>query len=266
MSTVIAVRQLWQRAESKTILHDVNLEMRPGRFIGLIGPNGSGKSTLLRAMGGLRRPAAGEVLLDGASLHRMKPKAVARHIAYVPQDLSIELDFTAEEVVMLGRYAHRGRFASASAADREAVREAMRTTGIDSFADRRVTELSGGQRQMVFIAKALAQQPRILLLDEPISALDIRHQLRVMKLLLERTNDGLLIVAALHDLNLAARFCDELILLRHGHVLASGAPECVMTTERLRQAYGVEASIRRDERTGKPAVTALDEVRMQAAY
>ncbi|GIP31532.1 heme ABC transporter ATP-binding protein [Paenibacillus sp. J2TS4] len=259
MTVRLNAHDLAARIDRISILRHVNLSVFQGEFVGLIGPNGSGKSTLLRVLAGFLKPSAGEVSLDGAALQTMPRKAIARKLAFVPQDLTVDFDFTVREIVAMGRHPFLSRFGVESGRDRDQTEEAMRQTGILHLGERSMPSLSGGQRQMAFIAKALAQEPEVLLLDEPISALDIGHQLRVLGVIRRLCGQGLSAIAALHDLNLASRYCDRLILIREGEVLASGTSEEVMTETFIRQAYGVDAVVTTDSTTGKPAVTALQE-------
>lgn len=245
--------------ERARILRELTLSVFQGEFVGLIGPNGSGKSTLLRTLAGFLKPSAGEVLLDGEDMAAISRKALARKLAFVPQDLTVDFDFTVREVVGMGRHPYISRFAGENGRDREVIEKAMRETGTLHLSDRSMPSLSGGQRQMAFIAKALAQEPEVLLLDEPISALDIAHQLRVLSVIRKLCDQGLTAIAALHDLNLASRYCDRLVLIREGEVLARGSAEEVMTESCIREAYGVEAVVATDPSTGKPSVTALQE-------
>lgn len=242
---------------AKRILDGVTVGARAGEFVGVVGPNGAGKSTLLRMLASLLQPQAGVVFIDGRDTRRQSPRDVARFVASVPQDTSIDFSFTAREIVAMGRHPHLGRFGAAGERDAAAVTDAVGQTGIEVFADRRVTSLSGGERQLVFIAKALAQEPRVLLLDEPVAALDIRHQLDVLLLVHRQVARGLSAVAVLHDLNLAARFCHRLVLLAEGQVVAMGTPSVVMTDAALGAAYRVRTIVRTDPDTGALNVTAL---------
>lgn len=241
----------------KEILKSVSFQAENGSFIGLIGPNGSGKSTWLKAFAGLVRYQSGKIEINNKEITKYKPKELAKIIGYVPQDTSIGFDFPVRDVVMMGRHPHIPRFSMERKIDYERVEEALERTAITHLAEQTVTNLSGGQRQMVFIAKAIAQDPSILLLDEPISALDLNRQLQVLELIRELVDEGMTAIAALHDLNLAARFCDQLVLLNQGEVLASGTPKDVLTTERLLESYQVETVIRFDELIQSETVTAL---------
>lgn len=245
------------RLGDKWILKDVSLEARRGGIIGLIGPNGSGKSTWLRALSGLLPYDQGSIQIDGKEITTYAANQMARLIGYVPQDTSLEFDFLVRDVVLMGRHAHIPRFGLESTRDFAIAEEAMQRTHITHLADQSAIRLSGGQRQMVFIAKALAQESDILIFDEPTSALDINRQLQVLELIKSLTHEGVTVIMALHDLNLAARFCDQLVLLKNGRVLASGNPEDVLSAETIQESYGVSAAIRYDPIINAQYITAL---------
>lgn len=254
----LTVRHVAARYGQRLVLDGVCLHVRKGEFVGLLGANGSGKSTLLRTLAGLRKPDKGAVMLNGRPLVRYKSKELAKIIGYVPQDTSFDFDFTVQEIVRMGRHPHTSRFRAESPGDRDAVRQALMQTRLLELSGRSVQELSGGQRQMAFIAKALAQEPELLLLDEPISALDIRHQLQVLELIRLVAGSGTASVAALHDLNLAARYCDRIVLLSEGRVLADGRPGEVLTEAHIHTAYGVKSRVHMDDLLGAVQVTALE--------
>lgn len=226
-------------AGGRPLLAGVTLSLRPGAFIGLIGPNGAGKSTLLRVLAGLSPPAAGTVTYDGTPLSRLGRRRLARAVAYLPQDGPVHWPLTAEAVVMLGRLPHRGLMGGVTDADRAAVERALTVTDARHLRHRIVGTLSGGERMRVLLARALATEPALLLADEPVSALDPRHQLAAMALLRASARGGTGVVAVLHDLTLAARFCDRLILLADGRVRADGPPAAVLTDPLLAGAYGI---------------------------
>ena len=238
------------------ILRGIDLEVRTGEVLGLIGPNGAGKSTLLRALAGLIRPQEGTVTDPDTSLTSRSARDRARRVAFLPQDTSLDLDLPAREIVALGRYAHRSRW-RAGPADAHAINDALVRTGADAYRERHVAQLSGGQRQLVLVAKLLAQEARTLLLDEPVSALDLGYQLDVLMLLAELARDGHAVVLVLHDLELAARFCDRLVLLQDGRVRADGAPAEVLTSELLGEVYRVRAVVTDDATTGGRHVSAI---------
>ena len=231
----------------RPVLSGVSLELSPGELVAVVGPNGAGKTTLLRAISGALPPSAGAVYLDGKALGRLSPREVARRLAVVEQRPQVGFDFTVRELVELGRLPHLKFPDRLTPRDAEAVEEALAAVGLSELSGRRFSTLSGGEKQRVFLAIALAQEPQVLLLDEPTAHLDVRHQLELMELVAERAQEGLAVLAAMHDLNLAAAFADRMILLVEGRVLAQGRPEEVLTRENLRTAFGVEARVARDE-------------------
>jgi iron complex transport system ATP-binding protein len=244
---LIEAHQIGLTLDGAVILQDVSLALRPGEMVGLIGPNGAGKTTLLKILAGLMKPTAGVVTLEGRGMAAHSPREVARVTASVPQGAATDFAFTVREIVLMGRSPHLGRFELEGPRDRDIAQKAMRTMGIDALADRYVTTLSGGERQRVFIARALAQEPRALLLDEPTANLDVKHQLDVIGLVADLAHSvGLGVIAAIHDLDLAAEFCDRLVLLHQGRVLAEGAPEAALTAEYLAAAFEVQANLYRD--------------------
>ena len=246
----LSVEGLTYTIQGKKLLDNVSLRVGQGELVGMIGPNGAGKSTLLRVLAGVIEPSDGERYLEGHGFREMPSRERARAIALVPQVAPMAHGFTCLELVLMGRYPHMGRFQIEGALDENIARQSMRLTDTEQFTDRTLETLSGGERQRVFIARALAQQPRVLLLDEPTSNLDILHQLRVLGLIRRWALDGATAIAAVHDLNMAARHCDFLILLSKGRVVAVGAPEDVLTAENISGAYGVESVVYRDPHTG----------------
>ncbi|WP_031028659.1 MULTISPECIES: ABC transporter ATP-binding protein [unclassified Streptomyces] len=238
------IDQVTIEAAGARLVDRVRLAADSGTFVGLVGPNGSGKSTLLRTVYRALRPAAGAVRLDGDDLHAMDPRAAARALAALPQESSAEFDFTVAEVVAMGRLPHRGRTA---ASDREICARAMDRTGVAHLADRGFPGLSGGEKQRVLIARALAQQPRVLILDEPTNHLDIAHQLDVLALV---RDSGLTVLAALHDLNLAAAHCDVLYVIDKGRIVAAGPPHDVLRPALLAEVFGIRAHPVRHPGTG----------------
>ena len=243
--------------EAKTLLDGVDVRAERGQFLGLIGPNGAGKSTLLRALSGVLRYQEGAVALEGSDLQSMPARDVAAMLALVPQIAPYTQGFTAFELVVMGRYPHLGRFQVEGEADDRIAREAMRRTETEQFAERTLDTLSGGERQRVFLARALAQQPRVLLLDEPTSNLDILHQLKILGLVRTLVDDGLTVIAAIHDLNLAARYCDRLVLLSEGRVVTEGPPEEVLAPETIESTFGVRSAIHHDPATGALAISLI---------
>jgi iron complex transport system ATP-binding protein len=244
---LIETRHLSFTIDGAALLRDIALILRPGEMVGLIGPNGAGKSTLLRVLGGLWSGAAGEVLLAGHSLKTYSAQQIARLVGHVPQSTAMDFAFTVREVVLMGRSPYLGRFQLEGVEDRRVANEAMQAMDVARFADRFVNTLSGGERQRVFVARALAQQPRLLLLDEPTANLDVRHQVDMLEMVTKLAHrDGLAVLMAIHDLDLAAHYCDRLILLHEGQILADDSPEAVLTPDLLSTAFQVQARTFRD--------------------
>ncbi|MCY4192287.1 MAG: ABC transporter ATP-binding protein [Rhodospirillaceae bacterium] len=223
------------------ILAELDLEIAAGEVVGLIGPNGAGKTTLLRAMAGLLPLQYGEMRLEGRPLHRMDRRSLARVLAYLPQGGDSHWALTVETLVMLGRLPHRSPWAAPSKADEAAVAQALAVCDVARFGDRPVTQLSGGERTRVLMARALAGEPKVLLADEPVAGLDPGHQLDVMAKLRELAASGAGIVVVMHDLTLAARFCDRLALLFGKQIAAEGCPTKVLSADMLARCYGVRA-------------------------
>jgi iron complex transport system ATP-binding protein len=238
------------RYASVKILENVTFQAEAGELIGVLGPNGAGKTTLLKTISGVLKPNGGVVYVDGRELNRMGVKEVARNIAVVPQDPQTTFNFTAMEIVLMGRNPHMSRLQLESPKDVQLALSSMRLAGVEHLADRMMDEISGGERRLIMIARALAQEPRILLLDEPTLHLDIANQIKVMELLRELCGKrGLLVIAVLHDFNLAARYCDKLLLLSGGRIQATGTPEEALTRENLSHVFGVQVYVKRHEMT-----------------
>ena len=236
------------------VLGGVSFDARPGEVAGLIGPNGAGKSTLLRVLAGLIRPASGTVRLSDTPLSALNAGQRARRIAFMPQHDTAH-PFTALETVLMGRYAHLSRFELEGREDRRIAREAMTRTDTVQFENRQLDRLSGGERQRVILARALAQQAGIILLDEPSASLDLRHRLSMMETLrAEALGRQVAVVVALHDVSLAGRYCDRLTMLSEGAIAAEGKPADVLTTINLRTVFGVETAVQLDPATGSPQV------------
>ena len=233
--------------EARKVLDEISFEAGEGEFIGLIGPNGSGKTTLLTIIDGILRPKVGSVYLDCKRISELDPKELARELAMVPQTADLNFDLKVFDVVMMGRYPYLGKLSLEREVDEEKVRFWMRLTNTLHLAERSIKEISGGERQRVLIARALAQEPRILLLDEPTSNLDVCYQIEIMNLLKELVEKlGLTIICAIHDLNLAARYSDKIILVNGGRIKGIGRPIEVLTKENLRDVFKIEAKIEYD--------------------
>jgi iron complex transport system ATP-binding protein len=226
------------------VLKDVSIGAEKGGCLGIVGPNGSGKTTLLKCLSRAVDTPPGAVFLDGVDVAHIPRREIARKIAVVPQDSSFGFDFTAQEVVAMGRYPHLGRFEFESPRSAEIVRMAMDRTKTWLLRDHPVNQLSGGERQRVIIARALAQEPKVLLLDEPTKDLDIRHSLDILNLI-ERMNkqQNITVIGVFHDLNLCARYCKKVAILKDGRVLAQGETRHVLTSANIRKAFGVRTEV-----------------------
>lgn len=239
--------------EGRPLLQSVTLDLPRRQVLGLIGHNGSGKTTLLRLLTRGILPSAGRISFDGRPLGSWQDRAFARKVAYLPQTPPPAAGLLVRELVSLGRYPWHGALGRFGAEDRALVAEAMRLTHVEDLAERRVESLSGGERQRAWLAMLMAQNADCLLLDEPISALDIAHQVEVLALIHEisRTRD-LAVILVLHDVNMAARYCDVLVALRQGQLLAQGRPDEIMRSERLQAIYGLPLQVMRHPTTGQP--------------
>lgn len=243
---------------SKDVLSDIDLETRDGEIIGILGPNGSGKTTLLKCLNRSLSPKAGTVLIDDRDFKDMSRREIATHMAVVPQSANVNFPFTALDIVLMGRTPELKRFESESKRDLEIVQEAMELTNIEHLANRPMDQLSGGERQRVIIARALAQKPKILLLDEPTLHLDVNHQLDILDLITGLARkERLIVVFVTHDLALAARYCDKLILMQRGKIVAAGDVMDALTPANLRRVFGIEASVYFDERIGAHSVAII---------
>ncbi len=237
----------------RALVENVSFQVSPGELCALIGPNGGGKSTILRALSGIWPTCAGAVRLDGTPVASMRRADLARRIAFVPQETGMDFDFTVEEVVEMGRYLLRGRFARPSSEDRRAVAEAMEQCDVAHLRHRSVTTLSGGERQRALIARSLSLRPDYLLLDEPTASLDIEHALDVMGLCAALAASGCAVVLATHDLTSAARFAHSILVVQAGRIAASGASGDVLNAEVIGAVFGVEAE-RLQSSDGKPVL------------
>jgi len=246
------------RYGSIPILSNISLDVKPGCFIGILGPNGSGKTTLLRSISRVLKPHGGSILIDKEDIYALKPKQVAQKMAVVPQYNDVGFNFSAMEVVLMGRNPHLSDFQMESSKDVEIARKAMELTNTWSLASRPINELSGGEAQRVIIARALAQEPKILLLDEPMSHLDIINQIELMDLVKSLCiKNDLAVLAVIHDLNMASRYCDMILLLKAGKVFALGSVEKVVTTENILNVFGVDSIVRKNPVTNSPYIIPL---------
>lgn len=242
----------------RTILHKISLETEKGAFFGIIGPNGSGKTTLLKAISRVLSPQNGIIYIGGEDLALLPPRQLARTIGVVSQETSVSFDFSARDIVLMGRHPYIERFSSEQREDLEIVTRVMKQTNTAQFAERSINELSGGERQRVIIARALAQQPRVLLLDEPTSHLDINHQMEILSII-KNLKGEVTVVAVFHDLNLASYYCDQLILMNEGEIFSIGTPAGVLTKENLKAIFHVNAMVKINPVTQKPYIIPLFE-------
>jgi iron complex transport system ATP-binding protein len=232
------------------VVQGVSFTVGRGEFLGVIGPNGSGKSTLLRLISGYLHPWRGQVLVQGRAVERHERRELGRLIGVVPQETAVTFPFSVTEMVLFGRTPHVGGFGFDRDSDLAAAQRAMQRTDTAHLARRAITELSGGERQRVILARALAQEPAILLLDEPAAFLDIRHEVEMYDLLRDLQREGMTVVSVLHDLNIAALYCDRLLLLHEGRVARAGTPSEVITYATLTEVYGTEVYVALNDITG----------------
>jgi len=255
---MIEVDSIFFRYHQDWVLQDVSFQLRKGEFVGVIGPNGSGKTTLLKILYRLLSPQQGEVFFDRLSLKKMSRGEIAKKIAVVAQETYPAFPFRAIEMVLMGRSPYLGHLMFESPKDLEIAKKAMEWTETLPISQRPIDELSGGERKRVYIARALAQEPEMILLDEPTSNLDIRHQVEFLDLVLSLNREkGLTILMASHDLNLASEYCDHLIFLQNGKIYKMGSPEEVMTRENIEKVYGCEVWVDRNPVSGMPRVSLL---------
>jgi iron complex transport system ATP-binding protein len=250
--------------DSVKVLENVRFSVSTGTFLGILGPNGSGKTTLLKSISRVLKPRKGAILIDNTNVYKMKTSDVAKNMAVVPQDSSIAFSFTALQIVLMGRAPHLSRLQTESEKDFAIAKRAMEYTGTWDLADRLVTELSGGERQRVIIARALTQEPTVLLLDEPTSHLDISNQLEIMDLLKQLCLEKkLLIVGVFHDFNLAARYCDSIILLKRGKIVAAGKAADTLTGENIKDVFGIDVIVNKHPVTDLPYVIPISKPKDQ---
>ncbi len=244
MDPFLSAQQIEFAYNDVPVLHGVDLALAHGGLVALLGPNGSGKTTLLKILAGILRPRVGRVVYAGGNLATLNRREVARQIALVPQELNVPFAFTVWEMVLLGRTPHIRPLFGESARDTQAIQRALALTDTQALAARVFGELSGGERQRVVIAMALAQESRVLLLDEPTVHLDINHQVEVLELVRKLNRErGLTVLATMHDLNLASLYFDRLVLLKQGRIVAHGSPREVLSAERVREVFGAQVVV-----------------------
>jgi iron complex transport system ATP-binding protein len=245
---MLEAQHLYIKFDQKTLFRDLSLTAKEGQILAIIGPNGSGKSTLLRSLAKNLKPKEGSILLDGKALECYSAGELARTMAFLPQTPGVPADITVRDLIGYGRYPYQSWWKSTSGQDKEIVDQIIKETGLLQMAERLVSTLSGGERQRVWLAMALAQQPKVLLLDEPTTYLDISHQLEILTLI-KRLNktQGITVIMVLHEINHAARFADTVAIMKEGSLYASGAPDKVITKAMLREVFRVEADVWLDD-------------------
>jgi iron complex transport system ATP-binding protein len=257
MMTTLSVENLTcsYNGNNEPVLADVNLTARPGEVLALIGPNGAGKTTLLRAMSRVLRPQQGHVRLDERNIWELPAQQVAQRVACVAQNTRLAWPYTVRQVVSLGRFPHRGWLSPYTADDRRVIEEALNRTGLWALRERPLHTLSGGERQRAIIARALAQAPEVLLLDEPVAHLDLKYQVTILDLVRELAYGGLAVVVSLHDLNYAACYADRLAMLAKGQLLAVGEPAAILTAVNLEAVYDTQVVVSQHPLNHVPLVT-----------
>lgn len=252
----LQVKQLNYRIDKAPILKDISLEIKEGEFVGLVGPNGCGKTTLLKAIYKTYKPEKGAVFVGGRDVCSLVPREMAREVAVMAQENSVEFDLEVMDMVMYGRYSHRKFFEGEKKEDREICLRFIREVGLAGYEHRSYLSLSGGEKQRVLLARALAQGSRLIVLDEPTNHLDIRFQYLIMQTLKKQ---GVTVFSSIHDLNLAAMYCDRILLMDQGQIIRAGTPEKVITAENIDRIFGVHAQITVNELTGRIQVYYLPE-------
>jgi len=255
MGNILEIKNLVCGYDGKEVIKDVSFSVQSASFTGIIGPNGAGKTTLLKSISRIIRPSRGEIYFQGRDIFDFKIKELARAVAVIPQSLQIPFSFTVEEFVNMGRFSRLGRFQRFGRYDREAVAGALFLTDTLELKERKINELSEGEKQRVIIAQGLAQEPQLLLLDEPTSHLDITHQVQILNLLKHLSvQNNLTVLIVLHDLNLASEFCKELILLHHGRIHKEGRPQEVLTYQNIEDVYKTLVIVKENPLSHKPYV------------
>ena len=251
-SVTLRINNIACRYETTNILENINFSAKGGDFIGIIGPNASGKSTLLKSISKVLKPHTGVVLLNERDVHTLKSAEIAKNLAVVPQESVISFAFTALEVVLMGRTPHLNRFEMESTQDLIIAQKSMELTNTWYLAERPIDTLSGGEKQRIIIARALTQEPRVLLLDEPTDHLDINHQIEILNLIKRLSKEKeMVVIGVFHDLNIVSQYCDRLILLHKGRIFAAGGAENVLTGENIEKVYGVKVTVKQDDISGK---------------
>ncbi len=241
--------------DAEFVLSNLSMKIDKGVFVGIVGPNGCGKTTLLKCIINFLRPNHGDITIQGQAVRKIPQRHLARKIGVVPQNWDLNFAFSAEEIVMMGRFPHQGRLSIPSELDRQIVHDVMELTNISHLAQRNVSQVSGGELQRIIIAQSIAQQPEILLLDEATSNLDINHQAEILDLIKSlNSTQHLSVVSVMHDLNLAAQYCDVIIMLKNGQVFATGPPGDVLSRQNIKDVYDATVRVRKDPLTNRPYI------------
>ena len=262
---ILKVGSLTCGYDGKAVIKDVSFSVKEGDCLGIIGPNGAGKTTLFRAITGVLKPWQGDILYKGKDICEISARDFACEVAVIPQILEIPFAFSVEEFVLMGRFPHVGRFESLKPKDHRILEEVLNLADIFSFRERKISELSGGERQRVILAQGFAQEPRLLLLDEPTSHLDIAHQVRILDLVKRLNKEkNLTVIVVLHDLNLASNYCDRLILLKEGGIFKEGSPQEVLTYQNIEEVYKTVVVVKENPLSLKPYVLLVSEEERRA--
>ena len=256
MEPILKLNNISFKYEDKEVLKNIDLDVNPGEILGILGPNGSGKSTLLRIMDGILTPQSGEILINGESYHGFKRSHLAREVAMVAQENHFRFSFSCIEVVLMGRFPHLKRMQFEDHNDLKIAMESLKATHALEFAERSIHDLSGGERQRVLIARALAQEPGVILLDEPTSFLDLKFKREVFKLIASLSKEkGLGVAIVSHDIDLVAQYCSKVVLLKNGSVYRTGDPDTVVTAENIEDVYECPVLVDRNPLSGRPRVS-----------
>ena len=253
----LEVKDIKYSIDQKLIVKGVSLGIQEGDFVGLIGPNGCGKSTLLKNIYKVYKPDSGAVYIDGRDLSEMTSKETAKEMSVMQQENNVEFDMTVYDMVMLGRFAHQNLWNNDKIREREIVEDAIREVGMEGYEDRSFLSLSGGEKQRTLVARALVQQSKLIILDEPTNHLDIGYQYQIMNILKAQE---LTVFSSIHDMNIAACYCDKIIMMKEGHIIKVGTPEEVMVPDMIKGLFGVDTKITENPVTGKPNVIFLPEI------
>ena len=253
----LEVKDIKYSIDQKLIVKGVSLGIKEGDFVGLIGPNGCGKSTLLKNIYKVYKPDSGAVYIDGRDLSEMTSKETAREMSVMQQENNVEFDMTVYDMVMLGRFAHQNLWNNDKIREREIVESAIKEVGMEGYEDRSFLSLSGGEKQRTLVARALVQQSKLIILDEPTNHLDIGYQYQIMNILKAQ---NLTVFSSIHDMNIAACYCDKIIMMKAGHIVKVGTPEEVMVPDMIKGLFGVDTKITENPVTGKPNVIFLPEI------